>query len=156
LSGLEVPKVALPAFRDDGDLYAFLRLENLPGSFPFTAGVYPFKRSDEDPQRQFAGEGGPQRTNRRFHYLCRHHQARRLSVAFDSVTLYGEDPDERPDIWGKIGEGGVSVATVDDMRDLMAGFDLCDPNTSVSMTINGPARPSTSSSTAGGPRSAAT
>jgi methylmalonyl-CoA mutase len=139
LSGSKIPKVALPRLTDDGDLYRFFKLENLPGRFPFTAGIYPFKRTDEEPRRQFAGEGGPARTNRRFHFLSRHDKAKRLSVAFDSVTLYGEDPEERPDIYGKIGEGGVSICTLDDMKVLMAGFDLTDPNTSVSMTINGPA-----------------
>jgi methylmalonyl-CoA mutase len=139
LSGLAIPKVALPRLHDAGDLYRFFRLENVPGRFPFTAGIYPFKRVDEEPRRQFAGEGGPARTNRRFHYLSRHDKAKRLSVAFDSVTLYGHDPAERPDIYGKIGEGGVSICTLDDMKVLMQGFDLCDPNTSVSMTINGPA-----------------
>jgi methylmalonyl-CoA mutase len=139
LSGSKIPKVALPRLSDDGDLFRFFRLENVPGRFPFTAGIYPFKRTDEEPRRQFAGEGGPARTNRRFHFLSRHDDAKRLSVAFDSVTLYGEDPEERPDIYGKIGEGGVSICTLDDMKVLMSGFDLCDPNTSVSMTINGPA-----------------
>jgi methylmalonyl-CoA mutase len=139
LSGLQVPKIALPTFTDKGDLYAWLRRENLPGFFPYTAGVFPFKRDWEDPKRQFAGEGGPERTNRRFHYLCRHDEAKRLSTAFDSVTLYGEDPHEKPDIFGKIGESGVSICTLDDMKKLYAGFDLCSPNTSVSMTINGPA-----------------
>ena len=139
LSGNKIPKVALPRLTDDGDLHRFFRLENLPGRFPFTAGIYPFKRVDEEPRRQFAGEGGPARTNKRFHYLSRHDKAKRLSVAFDSVTLYGEDPHERPDIYGKIGEGGVSICTLDDMKVLMGGFDLTDPNTSVSMTINGPA-----------------
>jgi methylmalonyl-CoA mutase len=139
LSGSKIPKVALPRLTDDGDLYRWFRLENLPGRFPFTAGIYPFKRVDEEPRRQFAGEGGPSRTNKRFHYLSRHDSAKRLSVAFDSVTLYGEDPEERPDVYGKIGEGGVSICTLDDMKALMEGFDLVDPNTSVSMTINGPA-----------------
>ena len=111
----------------------------MPGQYPFTAGVYPFKRSEETPRRQFAGEGGPRRTNERFHYLSRNDNAKRLSTAFDSVTLYGEDPDERPDIYGKIGEGGVSIATLDDMKELYAGFDLSGEMTSVSMTINGPA-----------------
>ncbi|HOS96659.1 MAG TPA: methylmalonyl-CoA mutase family protein, partial [Deltaproteobacteria bacterium] len=114
LSGLQIPKIALPGFSDRGDLYAWLRKENLPGSFPYTAGVFPFKRDWEDPKRQFAGEGGPERTNRRFHYLCRHDEAKRLSTAFDSVTLYGEDPHEKPDIFGKIGESGVSICTLDD------------------------------------------
>ncbi|MBM4015234.1 MAG: methylmalonyl-CoA mutase [Planctomycetes bacterium] len=139
LSGSSIPKVALPRLADDGDRYRFFRLENVPGRFPYTAGIYPFKRVDEEPRRQFAGEGGPARTNKRFHYLSRHDTAKRLSVAFDSVTLYGEDPEERPDIYGKIGEGGVSICTLDDMQVLMEGFDLCDANTSVSMTINGPA-----------------
>ncbi len=139
LSGSRIPKVALPRLSDDGDLHRFFRLENVPGRFPYTAGIYPFKRTDEEPRRQFAGEGGPARTNRRFHFLSRHDKAKRLSVAFDSVTLYGEDPEERLDIYGKIGEGGVSICTLDDMKVLMSGFDLCDPNTSVSMTINGPA-----------------
>src|SRR5690606_22952141 len=106
---------------------------------PYTAGVYPLKRTDEDPKRQFAGEGTPERTNRRFHYLSKNDTAKRLSTAFDSVTLYGEDPDERPDIYGKVGESGVSICTLEDMKKLYQGFDLCAPNTSVSMTINGPA-----------------
>ena len=139
LSGTQVPKVALPPLEDWGDIVRFRASENLPGHYPFTAGVYPFKRSEESPRRQFAGEGGPKRTNARFHYLSRNDEAKRLSTAFDSVTLYGEDPDERPDIFGKIGEGGVSIATLDDMKLLYAGFDLVDPLTSVSMTINGPA-----------------
>jgi methylmalonyl-CoA mutase len=139
LSGSRVPKVALPRFEDWGEILRFRLQENLPGYYPFTAGVFPFKRDEESPRRQFAGEGGPSRTNQRFHYLSRNDAAKRLSTAFDSVTLYGEDPGERPDIFGKIGEGGVSVATLDDMKDLYAGFDLLDPSTSVSMTINGPA-----------------
>jgi len=139
LSGTRLPRVAFPKFEDWGAILEFQLKENLPGSFPYTAGVFPFKRSEEEPRRQFAGEGGPERTNRRFHYLSRHDQAKRLSTAFDSPTLYGEDPDERPDIYGKIGEGGVAVATLDDMKKLYAGFDLSDPSTSVSMTINGPA-----------------
>ncbi|MBW7876186.1 MAG: cobalamin B12-binding domain-containing protein [Candidatus Cloacimonetes bacterium] len=139
LSGTPLPKVALPSYRDHGDLFSFLRSENLPGFFPYTAGVFPFKRSDEDPKRQFAGEGGPSRTNKRFHYLSRNDESKRLSTAFDSVTLYGEDPQTRPDIYGKIGESGVSICTVRDMEDLFSGFDLIHPNTSVSMTINGPA-----------------
>ena len=139
LSGSAVARVALPRYTDDGDLYRFACLENLPGFFPFTGGVFPFKREGEDPTRQFAGEGPPERTNRRFHYLARGSEAKRLSTAFDSVTLYGEDPDERPDIYGKVGESGVSICTLDDMKRLYAGFDLCDPLTSVSMTINGPA-----------------
>ncbi len=139
LSGSRVPRVALPRFDDWGEILRFLIQENLPGYYPFTAGVFPFKRDEESPRRQFAGEGGPSRTNQRFHYLSRNDTAKRLSTAFDSVTLYGEDPGERPDIFGKIGEGGVSVATLDDVKDLYAGFDLLDPSTSVSMTINGPA-----------------
>ena len=139
LSGSRVPKVALPRFEDWGEILRFRLQENLPGFYPFTAGVFPFKRDEESPRRQFAGEGGPSRTNQRFHYLSRNDTAKRLSTAFDSVTLYGEDPGERPDIFGKIGEGGVSVATLDDMKDLYQGFDLLDPSTSVSMTINGPA-----------------
>ena len=117
----------------------FLRKENFPGEFPYTAGVFPLKRAGEDPRRQFAGERTPERTNERFHVLSRHDTAKRLSTAFDSVTLYGEDPDERPDIYGKVGESGVSVCTLEDMKKLYDGFDLCDPATSVSMTINGPA-----------------
>ncbi|AZN43235.1 fused isobutyryl-CoA mutase/GTPase IcmF [Paenibacillus albus] len=139
LSGLDIPRIALPANRDDGDLVSWMYKENVPGHFPYTAGVFPFKRKEEDPKRQFAGEGTPERTNRRFHYLSKDDTAKRLSTAFDSVTLYGEDPAYRPDIYGKIGESGVSVCTLDDMRGLYAGFDLCHPSTSVSMTINGPA-----------------
>ena len=139
LSGTLVPKLALPRFEDHGELLRWLRSENLPGHFPFTAGVFPFKREDEDPARMFAGEGGPARTNRRFHLLAEGQPATRLSTAFDSVTLYGRDPAERPDIYGKVGNSGVSVATLDDMKELYSGFDLCDPSTSVSMTINGPA-----------------
>jgi len=139
LSGLDIPKVALPEFRSDVETYRWLRKENLPGRFPYTAGVFPFRREWEEPRRQFAGEGTPERTNKRFHYLTRYDEAKRLSTAFDSLTLYGEDPDERPDIFGKIGESGVSVCTLDDMKRLYAGFDLCSPLTSVSMTINGPA-----------------
>ncbi|WP_163151308.1 fused isobutyryl-CoA mutase/GTPase IcmF [Anoxybacillus sp. MB8] len=139
LAGLSIPKVALPKFKDYGEILRWLYKENVPGAFPFTAGVFPFKRQEEDPKRQFAGEGTPERTNRRFHYLCKDDSAKRLSTAFDSVTLYGEDPNERPDIFGKIGESGVSVCTLDDMKKLYKGFDLCDPLTSVSMTINGPA-----------------
>ncbi|MGA9175400.1 MAG: methylmalonyl-CoA mutase family protein, partial [Thermoactinomyces sp.] len=139
LSGTQIPKVALPRFKDWGEILRWLHKENLPGYFPYTAGVFPFKRTDEDPKRQFAGEGSPERTNKRFHYLSKNDQAKRLSTAFDSVTLYGEDPDERPDIYGKVGESGVSVCTLDDMKKLYDGFDLCAPNTSVSMTINGPA-----------------
>ena len=139
LSGSRIPKVALPRYQDWGEILRFRLSEDLPGHYPFTAGVYPFKRSEETPRRQFAGEGGPRRTNERFHYLSRNDNAKRLSTAFDSVTLYGEDPDERPDIFGKIGEGGVSIATLDDMKELYARFDLLGEMTSVSMTINGPA-----------------
>jgi isobutyryl-CoA mutase len=139
LSGTKVPRVALPRRNDDGDLLTFLRGENLPGRFPFTAGVFPFKRDGEAPARMFAGEGDPFRTNRRFHYLASGNPATRLSTAFDSVTLYGRDPAERPDVYGKVGTSGVSVATLDDAKALYDGFDLCSPTTSVSMTINGPA-----------------
>ncbi len=139
LSGLPIPKVALPRSQEPGELLRYLLLEGLPGSFPYTAGVFPFKRVGEDPKRQFAGEGTPARTNKRFHFLSRSDSAKRLSTAFDSVTLYGEDPHLRPDIYGKIGESGVSICTLDDMKILYGGFDLCDRNTSVSMTINGPA-----------------
>ncbi len=139
LSGLRIPKVTLPAIDEPGAALRFLLLENVPGEFPYTAGVFPFKRVDEDPKRQFAGEGTPARTNKRFHYLSSGARATRLSTAFDSVTLYGEDPHLRPDIYGKVGESGVSVCTLADMRILYSGFDLCDRNTSVSMTINGPA-----------------
>ena len=139
LSGLEIPRVAIPRFADHGELLRWLRAENLPGMFPFTAGVFPFKREGEDPARMFAGEGDAFRTNRRFHYLSEGAPATRLSTAFDSVTLYGFDPDERPDIYGKVGNSGVSIATLDDMNVLYDGFDLIDPSTSVSMTINGPA-----------------
>jgi len=139
LSGNEIPKVVPPRFLSRADTARYVWLENLPGYFPFTAGVFPFKRTEEDPKRQFAGEGTPAQTNRRFHLLCEGEKAKRLSTAFDSVTLYGEDPHERPDIYGKIGESGVSICCVDDAKILYSGFDLCDPNTSVSMTINGPA-----------------
>lgn len=139
LAGTKIPKVALPKYKDYGEILNFVYRENLPGSFPYTAGVFPFKRQGEDPKRQFAGEGTPERTNRRFHYVSKDDDAKRLSTAFDSVTLYGEDPDERPDIYGKVGESGVSICTVEDMKKLYAGFDLCAPSTSVSMTINGPA-----------------
>ncbi|MGJ7910921.1 fused isobutyryl-CoA mutase/GTPase IcmF [Neobacillus sp. LXY-1] len=139
LSGLAIPKVALPKYKDYGEIIRWVYRENVPGSFPYTAGVFPFKREGEDPKRQFAGEGTPERTNRRFHYLSKDDSAKRLSTAFDSVTLYGEDPDYRPDIYGKVGESGVSVCTLDDMKKLYDGFDLCHPSTSVSMTINGPA-----------------
>ncbi|MFI5954544.1 fused isobutyryl-CoA mutase/GTPase IcmF [Cryptosporangium sp. NPDC051539] len=139
LSGTKVPRVALPRDPDDGALLRFLREENLPGRFPFTAGVFPFKREGEDPARMFAGEGDAFRTNRRFKYLSQDSEATRLSTAFDSVTLYGRDPDTPPDVYGKIGTSGVSIATLDDMKALYAGFDLTSPSTSVSMTINGPA-----------------
>lgn len=139
LSGLSIPKVVLPKYEDYGEILKWVYKENVPGSFPYTAGVFPFKRQGEDPKRQFAGEGTPERTNRRFHYLSKDDPAKRLSTAFDSVTLYGEDPDYRPDIYGKVGESGVSICTLEDMKKLYAGFDLCAPTTSVSMTINGPA-----------------
>ncbi|MBL8025925.1 MAG: cobalamin-dependent protein [Fibrobacteres bacterium] len=139
LAGLSIPRVALPRYSSDGDLVRFLYSENLPGHFPYTAGVFPFKSTAEDPQRQFAGEGSPEKTNRRLHYLSKDKPAKRLSIAFDPLTLYGESPDKRPDIFGKIGESGVSIATIDDMRRLFKGFDLLHPKTSVSMTINGPA-----------------
>ncbi|MBV8031273.1 MAG: methylmalonyl-CoA mutase, partial [Betaproteobacteria bacterium] len=139
LSGTKVPKVALPRLEGHGELLRWRMRENIPGEFPYTAGVFHFKRENEDPTRMFAGEGDPFRTNRRFHLLSKEMPAKRLSTAFDSVTLYGFDPDERPDIYGKVGNSGVSIATLDDMKALYAGFDLCDPSTSVSMTINGPA-----------------
>jgi methylmalonyl-CoA mutase len=139
LSGLDVPKVALPKYTSYGDRLRWLLTENVPGRFPFAAGVYPFKRTAEDPTRMFAGEGGPERTNRRFHYLSFGQPYKRLSTAFDSVTLYGEDPALRPDIFGKVGNAGVSICCLDDAKRLYSGFDLCDPVTSVSMTINGPA-----------------
>ncbi len=139
LSGTRIARVSLPRFTEHGELVRWLRAEHLPGHFPFTAGVFPFKREGEDPARMFAGEGDAFRTNRRFHLLAEGQPATRLSTAFDSVTLYGFDPDERPDIYGKIGNSGVAIATLDDMKALFDGFDLCDPTTSVSMTINGPA-----------------
>ncbi|HKX76367.1 MAG TPA: methylmalonyl-CoA mutase family protein [Acidimicrobiia bacterium] len=139
LSHTRVPKVALPRFLGWGDRLRWLLQENVPGSFPYTAGIYPLKRTAEDPTRMFAGEGPPEQTNRRFHYLASGMPAKRLSTAFDSVTLYGHDPHERPDIYGKVGNSGVSIATLDDAKKLYSGFDLCDPATSVSMTINGPA-----------------
>jgi methylmalonyl-CoA mutase len=139
LAGTKISKVSLPQYHDAGDLLTWLLKENLPGSFPYTAGVFPFKREGEDPARMFAGEGDPKRTNTRFKKLSEHSTAKRLSTAFDSVTLYGFDPAVRPDIYGKVGNSGVSVATFQDMKDLFDGFDLCDPLTSVSMTINGPA-----------------
>ena len=139
LCGSAIPKICLPRWEDPGEIYAWLRGENLPGRFPYTAGVFPFKRTDEDPTRMFAGEGDAFRTNRRFKLLSAHAPAHRLSTAFDSVTLYGEDPDPRPDIYGKVGTSGVSICTLEDARALYSGFDLVNPNTSVSMTINGPA-----------------
>ncbi|WP_034272305.1 fused isobutyryl-CoA mutase/GTPase IcmF [Haloechinothrix halophila] len=139
LSGSRIPRVALPRYTDRGELLSFLRRENLPGYFPYTAGVFPFKREGEDPARMFAGEGDPFRTNRRFKYLSADSEAKRLSTAFDSVTLYGHDPGTRPDVYGKIGTSGVSIATLEDMEVLYDGFDLTSPSTSVSMTINGPA-----------------
>ena len=139
LSGTRVRKILLPRYHDHGDLLCWLALENVPGRFPYTAGVFPLKREGEDPTRMFAGEGDSYRTNERFKYLSAHSQAKRLSTAFDSVTLYGSNPDERPDIYGKVGNSGVSIATLDDMKVLYDGFDLSEPSTSVSMTINGPA-----------------
>ena len=139
LSHQSIPKVSVPRLKGWQDLLRWGLQENVPGSFPFTAGIYPFKREGEDPTRMFAGEGGPERTNRRFHYVSAAMPAKRLSTAFDSVTLYGRDPDMRPDIHGKVGNSGVSVSCLDDAKRLYSGFDLCDPSTSVSMTINGPA-----------------
>lgn len=139
LSGTKIKKVILPKYKDWGDLLKWQLQENIPGLFPYTAGVFELKREGEDPTRMFAGEGGPERTNKRFHYVSVDQPAKRLSTAFDSVTLYGEDPAHRPDIYGKVGNSGVSIATVDDAKKLYSGFDLCAPNTSVSMTINGPA-----------------
>ena len=139
LSQQKISKVGFPQFHYASDKLRFIRSQNLPGFYPFAAGVFPFKRADEDPKRQFAGEGGPKRTNARFHYLSKNDTAKRLSTAFDSVTLYGEDPATRPDIYGKVGESGVSICMLDDMMDLYRGFDLTSPSTSVSMTINGPA-----------------
>lgn len=139
LSGTRIPKITLPKYQDWGDLLKWQLQENVPGEFPYTAGVFELKRQGEDPTRMFAGEGGPERTNKRFHYVSLGQPAIRLSTAFDSVTLYGEDPAPRPDIYGKVGNSGVSIATVDDAKKLYSGFDLCDPKTSVSMTINGPA-----------------
>lgn len=139
LSHTRISRVCLPKYSDWGDILHWSLQENVPGRFPFTAGVFPFKRKGEDPTRMFAGEGGPERTNRRFHYVSLDMPAKRLSTAFDSVTLYGEDPDHRPDIYGKIGNSGVSVCCLDDAKKLYSGFDLCNPRTSVSMTINGPA-----------------
>ncbi|MBF0202670.1 MAG: methylmalonyl-CoA mutase, partial [Desulfamplus sp.] len=139
LSHSKIPKVCIPRYSDPGEIYKWMRKENVPGSFPYTAGVFPMKRTDEDPTRMFAGEGGPGDTNRRFKLLSSSYPAKRLSTAFDSVTLYGCDPDIRPDIYGKIGNSGVSICTLDDVKVLYGGFDLCATNTSVSMTINGPA-----------------
>ena len=139
LSHTHIPKVSTPKFEAWGEILKWNLQENFPGEFPFTAGVYPFKRTEEDPTRMFAGEGGPERTNRRFHYVSKGMTAKRLSTAFDSVTLYGQDPDHRPDIYGKIGNSGVSICCLDDAKKLYSGFDLGDPKTSVSMTINGPA-----------------
>ncbi|HEX3360856.1 MAG TPA: methylmalonyl-CoA mutase family protein, partial [Solirubrobacterales bacterium] len=139
LSHQQIPKIAPPSYSGWGDRLRFLMKENLPGSYPYTGGVFPYRREGEDPTRMFAGEGAPERTNRRFHYLSQGQPAARLSTAFDSVTLYGEDPAERPDIYGKVGNSGVSIATLDDAKKLYSGFDLCSPTTSVSMTINGPA-----------------
>lgn len=139
LSGLPIKKISLPSYKDWGDILKWQLQENLPGRFPFTAGVFELKRQGEDPTRMFAGEGNPERTNKRFHYVSMDQPAKRLSTAFDSVTLYGEDPAYRADIYGKVGNSGVSVATIDDVKKLYSGFDLCDPTTSVSMTINGPA-----------------
>ncbi len=139
LSRSRIPKIALPKFKDPGEIYRWMRRENLPGYFPYTTGVFPLKRMDEDPTRMFAGEGDPFRTNRRFKLLSENYEAKRLSTAFDSVTIYGYDPDVRPDIYGKVGTSGVSVCTIEDVKALYHGFELCAPNTSVSMTINGPA-----------------
>ncbi len=139
LSHSKIPKISTPRYQAWGDLLHWQLQENVPGEFPYTAGIYPFKREGEDPTRMFAGEGGPERTNKRFHYVSLGQPAKRLSTAFDSVTLYGEDPHTRPDIYGKIGNSGVSIATLDDAKKLYSGFDLCSPSTSVSMTINGPA-----------------
>jgi methylmalonyl-CoA mutase len=139
LSGTNVPKVAFPIYSSWKDIAKFYYKENFPGDFPYTAGVFPFKRTYEDPKRQFAGEGGPERTNRRFHYLTNNDHAKRLSVAFDGITLYAEDPDIRPDIYGKIGESGVSICTIEDMDTMLDGFDLTDQIKSVSMNNNAPA-----------------
>jgi isobutyryl-CoA mutase len=139
ISQTRIPKIAIPRIKDWGDILRWRLQENFPGKYPFTAGVFPLKRAEEDPTRMFAGEGGPERTNKRFHYVSLDQPAKRLSTAFDSVTLYGEDPAIRPDIFGKVGNSGVSIATIDDAKKLYSGFDLCDPKTSVSMTINGPA-----------------
>ena len=139
LSHSKIPKISLPKYKAWGDVLRWNLQENVPGEFPFTAGLYPFKRTGQDPTRMFAGEGGPERTNRRFHYVSLGLEAKRLSTAFDSVTLYGNDPGHRPDIYGKIGNAGVSICCLDDAKKLYSGFDLSHPMTSVSMTINGPA-----------------
>ena len=139
LSHSQIPKVAVPRYEAWGEILRWVLSENFPGDFPYAAGVYPFKRTEEDPARMFAGEGGPERTNKRFHYVSTGLPAKRLSTAFDSVTLYGRDPDLRPDIYGKIGNSGVSICCLDDAKKLYSGFNLADPKTSVSMTINGPA-----------------
>lgn len=139
LSHTQIPKVSLPKYKAWGDILRWCLQENVPGEFPYTSGLYPFKRTGEDPARMFAGEGGPERTNKRFHYVSAGMPAKRLSTAFDSVTLYGNDPDYRPDIYGKIGNAGVSICCLDDAKKLYSGFNLADPKTSVSMTINGPA-----------------
>jgi methylmalonyl-CoA mutase len=139
LAGTHIPRVTVPDMKDHGERLRYLMLENVPGHYPYAAGVFPFRRSGEEPKRQFAGEGGPTRTNRRFHFLSQNDEAKRLSTAFDAVTLFGEDPQESPDIFGKVGESGVSICTLEDIKKLYVGFDLCSPNTSVSMTINGPA-----------------
>jgi len=139
LAGTHIPRVTVPDLKDHGERLRYLMLENVPGHYPYTAGVFPFRRKGEEPKRQFAGEGGPVRTNTRFHFLSQNDEAKRLSTAFDAVTLFGEDPQESPDIFGKVGESGVSICTLEDIKKLYAGFDLCSPNTSVSMTINGPA-----------------
>ncbi|MGB0864777.1 MAG: methylmalonyl-CoA mutase family protein, partial [Saprospiraceae bacterium] len=139
LSHNDIPKISLPKYKDWGEILRWSKQENVPGEFPYTAGVFPFKRKGEDPTRMFAGEGGPERTNKRFHYLSNNMPAKRLSTAFDSVTLYGNDPDYRPDIYGKVGNSGVNVSSLNDAKKLYSGFDLCNPKTSVSMTINGPA-----------------
>lgn len=139
LSNTNIPKVTLPKYEGWGNILQWQLQENVPGEFPFTAGLFPFKREGEDPTRMFAGEGGPERTNRRFHYVSLDMEAKRLSTAFDSVTLYGNDPGKRPDIYGKIGNAGVSICCLDDMKKLYSGFELTNPKTSVSMTINGPA-----------------
>ena len=139
MSHSDIPKICLPKYEGWGDVLHWQLQENVPGRFPYTAGLFPFKREGEDPTRMFAGEGGPERTNKRFHYVSLGMPAKRLSTAFDSVTLYGNDPDYRPDIYGKIGNSGVSICCLDDAKKLYSGFDLSNPTTSVSMTINGPA-----------------